>query len=215
MRPGGTGSIARLGEGYSSRWHLAETVKPRERLLVPVGKNQSEVANRVKVVGSDRQIRRWEAHMSYGDRAARICGDQQAFPMTALYVEMTEQFYDSVVDMLRDENFDDADQSLAETFEDTAKEFVQTLKAWHDLGQRSTFARPELEQFEMRARHQFFAEIGAIIESIRERGGDKDKKKKKAKEASDSIKKLIPDSIWGIDLTWLKKVLNEILGVLL
>jgi len=153
--------------------------------------------------------------MSFGDRAARLCGDHQAFPMTALYVEMTEQFYDAVGDMLRDEPLSDADRSLAETFEETAREFVRTLKAWHELGQRSTFARPELEQFELRTRQQFFAEIDAIIDSIRERGGDEDKKKKKAKEASDSIKNLIPDNIWGIDLTWLKKVLNEILGVLL
>lgn len=142
-------------------------------------------------------------------------GTIKPLPMTALYVEMTEQFYDAVVDMLRGEPLSDADRSLAETFEDTTKELVKALKAWHELGQRSTFARPELEQFELRARQQFFAEIGAIIDSIRERGGDEDKKKKKAKEASDSIKNLIPDSIWGIDLTWLKKVLNEIQGVLL
>lgn len=152
--------------------------------------------------------------MSYGGRAARLCGEREPFPLTALYVEMTAEFYDVVGDLVRDRADGESEESLARTFEQTAGVFVKTLRAWHELGQRSTFARPELEQFEMRARHEFFSEIEAVIELLRA-PGDGDDKKKRAKEASDSIKSLIPDSIWGIDLTWLKKVLNEILGILL
>jgi len=155
-----------------------------------------------------------EDAMSYGDRAARLCGDREPFPLTALYVEMTEEFYDVVGQLIRDNARDEHEEKLARTFEDGAREFVRTLRAWHELGQRSTFARPELEQFEMRARKEFFDEIGTVIEILRGSGEISDKGEK-AKEASDSLKDLIPNSIWGIDITWLKRLLNEILSLIL
>ena len=159
--------------------------------------------------------------MDYGRQCSKILAAEPPHPLVRLYIGMAEEFYRTLAPQLRARAQGEHEAELAATFERAVDDFIATLATWRDFGWKSSVAAPELDAFEarLRANPHIFAETTAVLQMLREEAAaTKRAANPRTWKAVDvdasSIKDLIPDDVWGIDLQWLKDVLNEILDIL-
>ena len=153
--------------------------------------------------------------MTYSEQYAKVIESGEPLGLTRLYVEMTEDFYMRTAKIFQTKEMSENDKRLYKLFYKTIKRFISILK----IGLKGNSRKPitqDVLQFESSLRQMdlFFEDVDIILDALVDDNEKPKSKKDKAKGLAEKIKGYLPDTFWGIDISWLKKLLNQLLKLL-